>query len=163
MKKVFITQNGQVSLDQTPEAVATAKMHCFHRHAEAAKFASRKATCLQDIRAMDYGEIEFTPEGVVGWYFTDVEILPRQSGAVKVEYFQTMNTKGRPRKTPGRKIGKKTVTLFEDQQVSADFVRAAVDFAMECGLTLDMKYRVVKSRVSDDGGPENFTVNGITL
>jgi len=74
-----------------------------------------------------------------------------------------MAQRGRPQKTPGRKIGKRTITLFEDQQVSADFARAAIDFAIECGLTLDMKYQVVKSRVTDDGGPEYFNVNGITL
>lgn len=74
-----------------------------------------------------------------------------------------MAKQGRPHKTPGRKIGKRTIALFEDQKVSADFARAAVDFAIECGLTLDMKYKVVKSRVTDDGGPEHFSVNGVTL
>jgi hypothetical protein len=38
---------------------------------------------------------------------------------------------GRPVKTAGRRVGNKSYTLFEDQQhVSADFVRAAVDEAI---------------------------------
>ena len=38
---------------------------------------------------------------------------------------------GRPVKVVGRRVGNKSYTLFEDQQhVSADFVRAAVDEAL---------------------------------
>ena len=67
--------------------------------------------------------------------------------------------RGRPFKAAGRRVGRKSYILYEDQQhLSPDFVRAAVDLAMGNGHEV-----VVRSRVSDDGGPDYFSIKNLSL
>ena len=67
--------------------------------------------------------------------------------------------RGRPFKAAGRRVGRKSYILYEDQQhLSPDFVRAAVDLAMGIGYDV-----FVKSRVSEDGGPDYFSIKNLSL
>ncbi len=72
--------------------------------------------------------------------------------------------RGRPFKAAGRRVGRKSYILYEDQQhLSPDFVRAAVDLAMECDKLGNGHEVVVRSRVSEDGGPDYFTIKNLSL